>query len=587
MVKYNDNTTKYASNVVSGKILACEWEIKSCKRHLDDLDKMDCPEFEYVFDVSRRDRIISWYTYCRHVRGAFANEPIILDEWQEFDLGCIFGWVHKITGVRRFTTAYIRVARGNAKSTLMSGIALYGLCADGCYPPDTGIDGIKFEFNPEVVCGAVDKEQAKIVWGDARQMAIRSPDINEFLKIQANSISHKIRGGDLKKLSKDTKNKDGGAPCIIIIDEYHAHPTSIVKDVTSSGKGKRAQCLEIIITTAGEDAQNKPCKIEDDTVKKILDQVLILDDYFGMIRELDKDDDVHNPEMWTKASPIIRNDNEYSKTIRNQIKSEHDLAYGSNDSSKVRQWLIKRANLWQEDSDDKYMSGHMDEWKERAVSKEEFIKLTSGKRCWNGGDMSKCIDLTATGFVFRLDDGRYAVCAHGFIPENAIARHRLTDRVPYDMWIKQGWCTRVRGGVMDDSYIKNYVKKQEKDNKWKIAELCYDPWGARQLMNDMEKDGYSAVEVRQGVATLSEPTKKFRDLVIQDKIIHDGSPLLTWCLSNAFEIKDNNQNIKLNKKHKNDSQRIDLIAAIINAMSRAILNEHVSLVYEERGMREL
>jgi phage terminase large subunit-like protein len=126
----------------------------------------------------------------------------------------------------------------------------------------------------------------------------------------------------------------------------------------------------------------------------------------------------------------------------------------------------------------------------------------------------------------------------------------------------------------------------ELDNKWSIKEPCYDPYGARQLANDMTNDGYTCVEVRQGVQSLSEPTKKFRELVLQGKIIHDGSPLLTWCLSNALEVSDNNGNIKLSKKHKDDSQRIDLIAAIINAMTRAIAVE-AEPVYNQRGMRSL
>jgi phage terminase large subunit-like protein len=62
---------------------------------------------------------------------------------------------------------------------------------------------------------------------------------------------------------------------------------------------------------------------------------------------------------------------------------------------------------------------------------------------------------------------------------------------------------------------------------------------------------------------------------------------LTWCLSNAFEVSDNNGNIKLSKKHKDDSQRIDLAAAVINAVVRAMVNEVKASVYESRGMRVL
>lgn len=565
-------TTQYATDVVYGKILACKWEILACKRHLRDLERQNTPEFPYVFDETRANRIFDYFKLCRHVRGAFAGEPIVLDDWQKFDLGSIFGWVRADSGKRRFKTAYIRVARGNTKSTMMSGVANYGMTGDAFYPPGH-IELAKYEMKPEVVCGAVDKEQAKIVWDDAKDMALGSPDILKRLRVQKTKISHKTRGGELKRLSKDTKNKDGGAPCIIIIDEYHAHPTDLIKRVTSSGKGKRSQCLEFIITTAGEDAENKPCKIEDDTVKKILSGELPSETYFGVIREIDDEDDPHDEKCWVKANPIFRNKNEYSQELYNTVKEEHDLAFGSGDPSKIREWMIKRVNRWQVDSENKYMSGCMDKWKSLAVSREEFAELMKGKDVYYGLDLSKTTDLTADAQVFWLGDGRLAVSAHGFMPEERATQHEHSDRVPYKHWAQEGWCTLTEGAVTDYNYIKTHMSDTELTYNLNILEVCYDPYNASHFTQELESEGYKRVEIRQGVQTLSEPTKKLRELILQGKVVHDGNPLLTWCLSNAVEVSDNNGNIKLSKKHKDDSQRIDLAAAVINAMVRALVNE--------------
>ena len=247
------------------------------------------------------------------------------------------------------------------------------------------------------------------------------------------------------------------------------------------------------------------------------------------------------------------------------------------------------------------MAGIMDRWKALAMIRKDYLEFVRGRECYNGEDMSKNIDLTAAGFVFKLDgetevvtaSGKklkplYAVCAHGFMPENTATKHEHSDRVPYKDWAEQGWCTLTEGDVTDDNFIKNHIHEMEFDEKWKINEICFDPYGARQFANDMDAKGYECVEIRQGVQTLSEPTKRFRELVLQDKIVHDGSPLLTWCLSNAVEIVDSNGNIKLSKKHKDDSQRIDLIAAVINAMVRALLApEPKKSVYETRGLRQL
>lgn len=576
-------TNRYAAEVVMGLRQACKREQQACHRHLSDLERQATPNFPYVFDESRADRIFEWFERCcRHVRGPFSGQLIKLLPFQKFDLGCVYGWVHMDSGKRRFTKALNLRARGNVKSTEMSGLSLYGMCGDCVYPP--GQPHLKrYEESPEVECAAVDKQQAKRVWLDAKAMGENSPDISKRLRIKRTYIEHAKRGGWLRPLSKDTKNKDSGAPCLVIIDEYHAHPTSEIVDVSYSGFGKRLQSLMQIISTAGKDAENSPCKKEYDSLCKMLDgDSPMIDTYFVMIRELEKTDDPHNEENWVKANPILQEDNEYAQILRKQIRIEHDEAYNSGDPQKIREWLTKRVNIWQADSENKYMSGIMDKWKALAVSRSAFLDLVRGYATRNGLDLSKTTDLTGSGFVFRLEDGRYAITAHGFMPEETATKHEHSDRVPYRQWAAEGWCTLTPGSVVDYSFIKAHLQKMEQEQSWFIEEVCYDPYNATHFTQDLEAEGYNRVEIRQGVQTLSEPTKFFRELILRGLIVHDGSPLLTWCLSNAVEVVDNNGNIKLSKKHKDDSQRIDLLAAIINAMVRAMvgdstinLNEHI------------
>jgi len=568
-------TTQYALDVVEGGLRAqcCELEILACERHLRDLERQDTDEFPYVFDETRADRIFRWFGTCRHVVGVYAGRPIKLLDWQKFDYGCVFGWVHRDTGKRRFKTAYIRIARGHAKSTGMSGVALYGMCADALYPPGRPELAV-YEQEPQVVCGAVDKEQAKIVWEDAKKMGEASPSIAKRLDIKKTYIRNKKRGGEIIKLSKDIKNKDGGRPCIIVIDEYHAHDTSYVKDTTSSGKGKRPQCLEFIITTAGTDAENKPCYKEDRMAVKILTGEIPAEDYFCMIRQLDDNDDPHDKAKWGKANPLFRDlSDEYAKDLYEEVCSSHDLAFGSGEFSKILEWMIKRANRWQAASENGYMAKCMDAFKACAVDPEEFKALTDGRDVYQGLDFSKKIDLTGDGYVIPLSDGRFAITGHGYIPEEAVTQHEHSDRVPYRMWARDNWCTITPGAVTDYSFIRARMKRLEKENDWNVLEVCYDPYNATQYAQELERDGYTGVEIRQGVATLSEPTKLFREYAMQGKLVHDGSPLVYWCFSNAVEESDSNGNIKLSKKNKNDSQRIDVAAAILNAFVRAITYE--------------
>jgi phage terminase large subunit-like protein len=584
-------TNRYAAEIVMGIRPSCRMEYLACERHLKDLQRQATADFPYVFDESRANRIFDWFEKCcRHVRGPFSGQLIELLPFQKFDLGCVFGWVHMDSGKRRFKKAFHMRARGNVKSTEMSGLALYGMCSDCVYPPGQP-EFKRYEDSPEVECAAVDKGQAKRVWGDAQEMGKKSPDILRRLRIKRTYIEHASRGGWLRPLSKDTKNKDSGAPCIVIIDEYHAHSSSEIHDVLQSGFGKRLQSLMMIISTAGKDAENSPCKKEYDSLCKMMKGEIDMNEaYFVMIREIEKGDDPHDESVWVKANPILQENNEYAEELRNQIRREHDDAYNTGDPDKIREFLIKRVNRWQADSEKKYMSGIMDKWKALAIPREDFLALVRGLPCWKGLDLSKTTDLTADGTVFHLEDGRFAVTAHGYIPEDAVKKHEHGDRIPYTEYIEGGWCTKTDGAVVDYRKIKERLKQEQEEQQLDISEICFDDYNATHFAQELEMDGYTMVKIPQTMKVLNGPTKFFRELVLRGKIVHDGSPLLTWCLSNAMEIEDTNGNIKLSKKNKDDSQRIDLIAAIINAMARAMIgagNIDVSEFAEEDVLEKL
>lgn len=559
---------RYAREVVAGLKVCCEWEIKACQRYLDDLARQGTGGFPYVFDESRAQRIIDWFEKCcRHPRGVFSGQLIKLNGSQIFDLSNIFGWVHMDTGRRRFKKAYDEEARGNAKSVKLSGVGLYGMCADCVYPPGHS-ELREYELMPEIDCVAVDKNQARKVWDAAVVMGKASPDIKKRLKFLRSKIEHKTRAGEMVPFSKDTDNKNGAAPCIFIIDEYHEHKTSAMYQVGESSMGKRAQCLMYIITTAGNNAENSPCKKEHDICCKILNGEIVQEDYFCMIRCLDKGDDPHDFNNLPKANPILHEMTDYSEILLQEIISEHNLAYGSGDPAKIREWLTKRCDLWQEGSTDKYMDGLMDKWHEAEVSAEEFAELTRGLHYLNGADLSKRTDLTGQAFLFKLRDGRYALKAHGFIPESGVIRHEHSDRVPYRYYAKQGYCTITEGDVIDYDYLIENAHDEELTNGYKIIEWDLDAALATQLENNLQKQGYSVVEIRQNIMTLSEPTKLFREMTIQGKLIHEKNELLDWCVSNAYQYTDANENIRLSKKNKDDSQRIDLLAAAINCIAR-------------------
>lgn len=572
--------SEYAKKVTAGKLrrLCCPYEILACQRHLDDLKRQKDPAFPYVFDTTRADRIIKWFDYCKQVRGVEQGESIQLQPWQVFDLGCIYGWVHKKTGSRRFSHTYNKRARGNFKSTEKSGQALYHMCADVIYPPYHP-ELARYEMEPEVECAAVDRGQAMRVFGDAKKIAQASPDIAKRLIIpRSNPVVHKTRGGFMRALSKDTKNKDSGAPSYYIVDEYHAHTTSIIYDLGLNSFGKRPQPLLDVITTAGDDAENKPCFKEEEYAKSILDGIVQDDSYFVMIRELPPGCDPHDRTLWCWANPCLRYPNEYSGYILNQIESEHTAAYGSNDPMKIRQFLTRRMCQWQAGSVNRYMDENcMALAKAAQISPADFAALTNGLECWIGFDLGKRIDLSGVAAVFLLPDGRVAMRVHGFLPEAAATRHEHSDRVPYRDYAKSGAMTLTPGEVTDNSYVNNWICANEKAHKWQIVEIDYDGHNATDLAIQIGQERNNediCVEISQSCAGQNLAVKGFRELLLQGRIVLEASPLLTRCLSNAVEVQNNFGDIKLSKKHKDDTERIDPVAAAMNALARALVRKN-------------
>jgi len=563
-------TTQYAFDTINGEYSVGLPEMQACERHLRDLDRQGTDSFPYIFDEQRADKVFSFFGKLKHVKGTLAGQNIELAEFQKFDLGSIFGWVHRETGYRRFKNAYIQLARKNGKTTILAGVANYLMVADG-------------EESPEVYCAAVDKNQARLAYDIAMAMARKS--LSSRLKIRDYQISHVTRGGELKPLSKETKNKDGLNPSGAIVDEYAKHPTSEIYDLLTSAEGWRAQPLISIITTAGDDVQS-PCYQEYEYAKSILKQGISNERYFVAIRELDEDDDPHDPANWRKANPLRALDADSWE----KLKEQHDVAFNSGIPAKIQTFKIKNLNIWMQGSESSYLTAEdLAIWDSLAVTPEELDAITEGMVCNTGADLSKRIDLTGIAHLFALkplplaeneakkeDENeseepdaepktRIAIRSQGFMPEETLQMHRTTDKIPYDLYAKGGWLTLTPGASVDHVTIRSYIRGYEKEHGNRTHFFCYDPYSSTRIANDLQEDGTQTIEVRQGVITLSEPMKDFRILIRERRIVHDGNPLFKMCLANVQVKTDENENIRPSKKNAGSTKRIDLFVAALNA----------------------
>lgn len=548
---------EYSHNCIEDTAHVCQKHRWACERFLRDVQHTKTEEFPYVFDEEKAQRFFNWAHLHRHTKGVLAGEPIDFAPIQRFIFGNVYGWVHQDTGLRRFRRAYWQVARKNAKSQSLAIVGDYELMALG-------------EPMSEVYIGATKTLQAKIIYNEVVAMLKRCPLLKDKWHESYGVIRHPKSDSILRALSKDDgKTGDGLNPQCGLIDEYHAHPTDEILEVINTGMVARRQPLLFIITTAGNNFGGPCYRVEYPLVEKILNPAIDFDvvDYFCMVNELDRDDegnlidDVKNEDCWVKANPIAA---AYPEGLAN-IRSKLDSAIES--PEKMESFLTKNMDLWVNQSAMSYID--MSKWKERGAITELPVD-PYGYDVYVGVDLSRRIDLTAAALVMPLDDDgttKYLVRAHGFIPEETIAAHEKTDKIPYRAWARAGYLTITPGDVVDYRFISTWIREQVDTLGVNLREVCYDPYNATHFAQELDAQGIMTVEVRQGMRTLSEPTKAFREEAYRDNILHEPNPLLDWAISNAVTKRDHNENIMLDKEKS--TNRIDPIAAVINAFSRA------------------
>lgn len=555
---------QYAKDCINDTKHCCQKHRWACERFLRDISREGTDEFPYIFDDAKAERFYKWASLHKHTKGVLVNTPIIFTPIQRFIFGNIYGWVHKDTGYRRFTKAYWQVGRKNAKSQSLGLVGDYELMALG-------------EDNSEVYIGATKTLQAKIIYNEVIAMLKKSSALFKGKWKEAYStIVHIKSNSIMRALSKDDgKTGDGLNPQCGLIDEYHAHPTDEILEVIKTGMIARRQPLLFIITTAGNNLGGPCYRIEYPLVSQILNPDIEFDipDYFCMVNELDRDeegnliDDINDEECWIKANPIAAT---YEVGLKN-IRSNYMSAIKS--PEKMVSFMTKNMNIWVKQSAQSYID--MAKWKARGRLNEDFendlgISLY-GYDAYVGIDVSKTIDLTAAGIVIPVDinnSKKFITLAHGFIPEETVQTKERTDKIPYRLWSERGWLTITPGEIVDYRFMTKWIEETLNKYGLNIKDVCYDPYNATHYTQELESNkGWGIVEIRQGIITLSEPTKSFRAETYQGNILHPTNDLLDWAISNAVTKVDAQENIMLDKAKS--TERIDPIAAIINAYTRA------------------
>lgn len=572
-INKNDDAYKYALKIINGEYLADEPEVLACKRHLADLERQNDSDFPYYFDETRADRFCKFFEQCPNI-DAVEGTLLKMAEFQKFDFRVLFGWCCKDTYRRRFKEALIYESRGQGKSSACAVVELYVLTADKIYPPYEPNKG-HYELNPNIVTMAVDREQTKFVRETAMAMARRSEFLKDQIDVRQTYIRGKKRGGEITAISKETGNLDGAKLNLIICDEFAAHKEITRLNVLYGSFGKREQSLLLKITTAGDDAMNKPAKADYDRCLEILHGRIKDDTYFIMIRQLGEKDNPADFSLYEKCMPMLREKNDYADRLLQQIQIEYNRAFSSGIEQQKIEYLIKRTNRWQVGSESKFLNqDELDRLVASQVSESEFLPMIKGHATTMGYDASVFVDLTAQGYIFKLPDNKIGIYAHGFMPKETLYTHIKTDALPYEYYAKKGLLTLIEGGSIDDEEVMQYMCDFEQNNILDIKGISADKAFANQFLISVScgrtPNGrtYEAIECPQTTAVLNEACINFKKLLNDGRLIICENELFIQHCSNAYTEYDKGGRMKIGKKNKDSSQRIDLLAAVLNAMRK-------------------
>lgn len=551
--KHLHRAEQYAADVRSGKITACHWVQRAVERYYNDLD--NALDKGWVFSRQHAERAINFIEKLRHVKGKWAGQYLKLEGWQVFILWNLFGWLMAGTMKRRFTEAYVEIARKNGKSTFAAAIALYLEFADK-------------EMGAEVYSVATTRDQARICFKYAQDM-VRFSDLHNYALVTRDAIAFEKMGCTYKPLSSDARNLDGCHSHGVIVDEYHAHRTDEVYDVMQTSMGARQQPLMLIITTAGLNT-SVPCFAYRKTMCQVLDGALEADRNFAIIYTLDDVSEVDDPAMWVKANPC------YGVSLSEEwLRDQYDKM--KREPSKIANIMTKSFNVWM-DAPTVWIPDRV--WCENksVVPQDELL----GCKCTGALDLAAVNDYCAFVLQFR-ERGRYQYLWRFYIPEDKYRQRYDMQRenANIEEWVQKGLITITPGNVTDYDYILADIAKL--GEMYDIEVVAYDPWNASSVAPKLVDMGVNLQPFTQTISNYAAPTKEFERIVGLGIVDHYDNPVARWMLANVVIREDVNGNRRPDKSKS--SEKIDGIVAVIMALGQSMSDSaEQASVYTRRGI---
>lgn len=518
---------------------------KELKAQLDFLIlELNNPKF--IFDPKpglARIRFIE--TFCKHTKSPFNGQPFILELWEKALLQTAYGFKYKNTGLRRFNEVVLLVARKNGKTTFIAGIDLaeFFLSSGGT----------------DIVCASNTNDQASILFEEINNMREGSKTLRSEKYSRKNIFyiySPKTKN-KIKKLSAQSRNKDGFNIEVGCIDEVHEMTDSKVYDAIKQSQSTKLEPLIFIITTEGVVTQgfldNKLSYVRKLIKGEINDEHIL-----PWLYTQDSVEEIYQDKRtWQKSNPSLGTVKleSYLEDMMNKSKNDHAMKV----TMLCKDFNIKQTDqgAWLEFSD----LNNLDTYKMSEVKDSYAI---------GGVDLSNTTDLTVAILLIVKGNKKYVLSQY-FMPADVLEKRKEEDNAPYDIWLSKGLITLTPGSQNDFSLVTSWFIKMIREHGIRPLWIGYDPWNSLYWVKEMEEAGFTLEKVRQGIFSLSEPMKQLEADLKNKLVNYNNNPMMKWNLANTQAKVDINGNIqpsKLGSKFK----RIDGAVALIIAY--AVLNRY-------------
>jgi phage terminase large subunit-like protein len=504
--------------------------------------------------MDRGEWMVRFINRLKHT-GDYFGQPFRLRPWQEQFTRDLFGTIRP-DGLRQYRRAFYALPRKQGKTEQIAAIA----------------DGLLFEPGKQgqrIYSASGSRDQASLIFKAAASMIRQDEYLSTLCTIYDSYRRIVVHKTDnvFEALASEAGLRHGLGPSAVLFDELHVLPDRELFNVLTSGFGARREPLTLMITTAGHD-RHSLCYEQWDYARKVRDGIIEDPTFLPVLYEAAPEDDWTDEKVWRKCMPAL-GDYCSIEFIRDECRRAKELPVYENTFRQLylNQWTAQAV---------RWLS--MDKW--RACGGPVDEDALRGQPCYAGLDLSTTTDLSALVLAFPASDGGYDVLTHAWVPEEAAEIRERRDKVPYRQWAKQGFLTLTPGPTVDYSYIESFILQT--CEQYQVKRLFADPYNATQLCQSLLGQGVPVEFLRQGFMSLSGPTKEFERLVLAGKLRHGDHPVLAWCADNVVVEVDAAGNIKPSKRKS--TERIDCVAALVNALGAAMAEREEASVYESRGL---